>query len=49
MPENPRWFPAKGRVDSIRTILVEYHELPLLENDDIKIALAIESRYAEVG
>jgi MFS family permease len=56
MPESPRWLLAKGKAEEARLVLAEYHangtlddELVLYEIEEINTALAIESRYAEVG
>jgi MFS family permease len=56
MPESPRWLLAKGKTEEARQVLAEYHangtlddELVLYEIEEIHTALAIESRYAEVG
>jgi MFS family permease len=56
MPESPRWLLAKGKAEEARQVLAEYHangtlddELVLYEIEEVNTALAIESRYAEVG
>lgn len=56
MPESPRFLLAKGRAEEARQVLAEYHangqlddELVMYEIDEINTALAIESKYAEVG
>lgn len=56
IPESPRFLMAKGRGDEAIKVLSEYHangavgdELVLYEVEEINAALAIESRYAEVG
>ena len=56
MPESPRFLLARGRTEEAREVLAEYHangemedDLVLFEIDQINTALAIESRYSELG